>query len=447
MTETPQTAAEQMALFTGEPQFETFSQMQKFLATTEMAPAAQPFDFAEGAPMRLPVAYDFEGERRSLHALLGGTHTAALLVLKDGAVRYENYWLTGGRRVQWLSMSVAKSFVSALVGIAEAEGLIASLEDPITRYAPGLANTAYDGVRIKDVLQMSSGARWNEDYNDPTSEIFRLSEAMGGRGSFDTFMTGMVRQRQPGTLCMYKSADTQALGMLVSGATGRSLADYMQEKLCAPLGMESPSYWIVDSLGREMAYAGLLMTARDFARIGELYRLGGVCAGRQVVPAAYVTASVTPDAPHLLPGAPYVGDHVFGMGYGMATAVFNPRVMRVFGRHGPSCGLGPSHCAGPGPDHVRRALCRLGPDFLGHRCALDSKAQRQLGHHQHRGLTRCGRDLSNCRPRGDLGQWTRGRARHARRVAANSRPFDSPICQRFERWPRAFSLPCGQRCG
>ncbi len=316
MTQAPQTAAEQMALFTGEPQFETFSQMQKFLATAEMAPAAQPFDFAEGAPMRLPVAYDFEGERRSLHALLGGTHTAALLVLKNGAVRYENYWLTGGRRVQWLSMSVAKSFVSALVGIAEAEGLIASLEDPITRYAPGLANTAYDGVRIKDVLQMSSGARWNEDYNDPTSEIFRLSEAMGGRGSFDTFMTGMVRQREPGTLCMYNSADTQALGMLVSGATGRSLADYMQEKLCAPLGMESPSYWIVDSLGREMAYAGLLMTARDFARIGELYRLGGVCAGRQVVPAAYVTASVTPDAPHLLPGAPYVGDHVFGMGYG-----------------------------------------------------------------------------------------------------------------------------------
>jgi CubicO group peptidase (beta-lactamase class C family) len=290
--------------------------MQALVPTVAMQPSSVPYAFPDGPRMRLPTTYTFAGAPRNLHALLGGTHTAALLVLKDGVVRYEDYWFTGGRDVQWLSMSVAKSFVSALVGIALAEGCIASVEEPITRYVPQLADTAYAGVRIKDVLQMSSGVRWNEDYSDPTSEIHRLSEATGGRGSFDTFMSGMVRQRPPGTFCIYNSADTQALGMLVAGATGSSLADYMQTRLCEPLGMESKGYWIVDSRGREMAYAGLLLTARDFARIGELYRTGGVWRGRQIVPADYVAASVTADAPHLQPGAPWVGDHAFGPGYG-----------------------------------------------------------------------------------------------------------------------------------
>jgi len=218
--------------------------------------------------------------------------------------------------VQWMSMSVAKSFISALVGIALSEGAIKSLQDPINRYVPKLAGSAYEGVCIKDVLQMSSGARWNEDYTDPTSEIFGLSAALGAGGSLDDFMSKMVRERTPGTLCMYDSADTQALAMLVAGATGRSITDYMQEKLYEPLGMESPGYWITDSVGREMAFAGLLLTARDFAKLGELYRNGGKWNGRQIVPSEYVAASVKADAPHLMPGRPMVGDHALGPGYG-----------------------------------------------------------------------------------------------------------------------------------
>ncbi len=311
-----ETVVETMALFSGEPQYHNFSRMQELLPTVAMLPSSTPYALPDGPRMRLPTTYAFGGASRNLHALLGGTHTAALLVLKDGIVRYEDYWLSGGRAVHWLSMSVAKSFVSALVGIAMAEGAIESLDAPITRYVPELLNTAYDGVRIKDVLQMSSGMRWNEDYSDPSSEIHRLSEATGGRGSFDTFMAGMVRERRPGTFCIYNSADTQALGMLVAGASGSSLADYMQTRLCEPLGMESKGYWMIDSKGREMAYAGLLLTARDFARIGELYRNGGVLQGRQIVPADYVAASVTADAPHLQPGTPWVGDHAFGPGYG-----------------------------------------------------------------------------------------------------------------------------------
>lgn len=269
---TNESVIEQAALFSGVPQYDNFARMQHNNAVSNMVPSMQPFDFAEGARISLPTTYEFEGDTRNLHMLLGGTHTSALLVLKQGVVRYEQYWLTGGREVQWISMSVAKSFVSAHVGIAMSEGHIASTEEPIDKYATGLKGSAYEGVRIKDVLQMSSGARWNEDYSDKDSEIFRLSEATGPGGSFDKFMASMPRDTEPGTRCMYNSADTQALGMLVAGATGVSLTEYMQAKLYTPLGMESSGHWMVDSVGRELAYAGLLMTARDFAKLGELYR-------------------------------------------------------------------------------------------------------------------------------------------------------------------------------
>ncbi|MCB1646437.1 MAG: serine hydrolase [Pseudomonadales bacterium] len=307
---------EKASLFNGEPQYENFCSVQTQNTMSEMAPAWHPYDFPTGQSIHLPTSYEFGGSKRNLHALLGATHTSALLVLHRGEVRYEKYWLTGGRDIQWISMSVAKSFVSALVGIAVSEGFINSVNDPISDYVPMLKGSAYDGVSIKNVLQMSSGARWNEDYSDPESEIFRLSEATGPGGSFDVFMATMPRETEPGTRCMYNSADTQALGMLVAEATGKSLTAYMQEKLYTPLGMESTGYWVTDSCGREMAYAGLLMTARDFAKLGELYRNQGMWAGQALVPSDYVEQSVRADAPHLQSGGPVVGDHPLGPGYG-----------------------------------------------------------------------------------------------------------------------------------
>ena len=316
MTDTVKNQVQERRLFSGRPQYENFASLQRTAAVKELRPSPQPFDFPAGSTIELPTTYDHEGVSKRLQKLLDDTHTSALFVLKDGVVRFERYWLTGGRGVQWISMSVAKSFISAMVGIAKSEGLIRNLEDPITDYTPKLLGTAYDSVRIKDVLQMSSGARWNEDYTDPNSEIGRMSAALAAGGSYDEFMTTMVRETAPGTLCQYDSADTQALGMLLTAATGRSITEYMQEKLTDPLGMESAGYWLVDSKGMEMAFAGLLMTARDFAKLGEMYRNGGVWGGRQIVPADYVAASIRSDAPHLAPGKPLVGGHAFPLGYG-----------------------------------------------------------------------------------------------------------------------------------
>lgn len=305
-----------LTLFDGKPKYEAFCQMQHLVNVSQMAPSTKPFMFGDAPRIKLPQTYDHFGMQKSLQSLLDDTHTSALLVLEKGQVCYENYWLTGGREVQWLSMSVAKSFISALVGIAISEGKISHLDDPISDYVEGLRNSAYDGVSIKQVLQMSSGARWREDYADPESEISRMSLAFAPGGSLDSFMSTMVREYPPGTVCQYSSGDTQALGMLLRAATGDTVANYMQEKLCEPLGMESPGYWVTDSQGVEAAFAGTLLTARDFARIGELYRMGGAWGGKQIVPAAYVAESISSDSSHLAPGQPFVGGHRFPLGYG-----------------------------------------------------------------------------------------------------------------------------------
>ncbi|QSE88139.1 serine hydrolase [Rhodococcus pseudokoreensis] len=305
-----------MGLFTGAPQHENFCRLSSLLPSSTLAPSSTPHEWPQGAPIELPMSYEYAGATRSLEQFFVDTDTAALLVLENGAVRYERYALTGGPDVPWISMSVAKSFISTLIGIAIADGNIGSIDEPISDYVPVNPGSAYDGVSIKNVLQMSSGAGWNEDYSDTTSDIFQLNAAMAGVGTLDDFVAGMVRENRPGTVCRYNSGDTQALGALLARATNRSITDYMQEKLYEPLGMTSPGYWLVDAAGREVAFAGLNMTARDFAKLGELYRNGGVWHGNQIVPEPWVRASITPDAPHLRPGQPIVGTHHFELGYG-----------------------------------------------------------------------------------------------------------------------------------
>jgi len=282
-----------LGFFANIPQASTFANIKNILDVREMPASTNPQRWLEGDTIDLPEHFmGHDGVERSTATFLADSETSALLVLKNGAVRYERYWLTAGPDTQWLSMSVAKSWISALVGIAVADGHIASIDESISAYIDVDPGSAYDGVSISDVLQMSSGARWNEDYGDPTSDAQRLGSATAHPdGSLERFVAAMARESEPGTVCQYNSADTQALGQLLVKATGRSIADYMHETLVEPLGFEQPAYWVLDPQGMEVAFAGVNMTARDFARLGELYRLGGTWNGTQLVPAEWVVDS------------------------------------------------------------------------------------------------------------------------------------------------------------
>ena len=306
-----------LGLFTGIAQHENFCRIDELVSSRAMTPSSNPRPWPQGSSEELVESFEFDGTARNTAAFLVDTDTAALLVLKDGVVRHESYYLTGGQDVRWISMSVAKSFTSALVGIAVQEGLITSIEDPISNYIRVEPGSAYDGVSIRSVLQMSSGARWHEDYSDPTSDVARIGAACAGAdGGLDNFIATMSRDVPPDTLCRYNSADTQALAALLRSVTGQSLSEFMQSRLVEPLGFTNPSAWLVDPLGVELGFGGLAVTARDYARIGELYRNGGRVDDLQVVDAEWVQASVTASAPHLQSGKVVVGGITTSEGYG-----------------------------------------------------------------------------------------------------------------------------------
>lgn len=263
----------------------------------------------------LPESFVFEGKSHNVRELIERTGTTGLVVIKGNRILHESYYLGNTASSKAISWSVGKSFVSALVGHAVQEGRIASIQDPVTRYLPELKECGYNGVPIKDLLNMSSGIRFNEDYGDFNSDINRMGRTLALRTSMKDFILTLKSERPPGQFRHYVSMDAQVLGMLVAKVTGKSLSQYLEEKIWQQAGMESDAYWLVDSTGMELAFGTLNVTLRDFARFGVIYRNGGKSMGRQIVPAAWVTASVTPDAPHLKPGKNPLASTLFGYGY------------------------------------------------------------------------------------------------------------------------------------
>ncbi len=302
-------------LFSGEEQYENLNRFYKFIDSSTLSSSSNPLNFKSSKTISLPSSFNFNDAVIGTEDFLQRTDTSALLILQNGRIQFEKYWLTGGENVQWMSMSVAKSFISALVGIAIRDGHINNIEEAISDYVPELKNSPYNNVRIKDVLQMSSGASWNEDYSDPESDINRWAKIFALGGSFDEFIQTLSDDFKPGTRNRYNSMDTQALGMLVNRATGKTITNYMTEMLWHPMGASNEGYWLLDSEGMEMAFAGLNITARDYAKFGELYRLDGKLNGQQIVPKSWVKDSITPDGPHLTPGDNPLSDYPLGYGY------------------------------------------------------------------------------------------------------------------------------------
>ena len=302
------------SLFSGKEQFQNLNRVHTLFPKTTVLPSSNPLLFQLDEPKELPTKFIFEGKQVNVDEYLLRTDTAALLIIQNGKIKYENYWLTGGPDEHWFSFSMAKSFISALIGIAIHQKYINSIEDKITFYVPQLKNSAYDNVRIKDILQMSSGASWNEDYGDPNSDINRSARIFAIGGSLDEFTSSLEKELEPGSFNRYNSTDTQALGMLLREATGASITEYMQKMLWEPIGAEKNGYWIVDSENMEMAYAGFMATARDYAKLGELYRLKGNLNNKQIIPSEWIELSTKPDGPHLLPGDNPLSD--FPLGYG-----------------------------------------------------------------------------------------------------------------------------------
>lgn len=224
-------------------------------------------------------------------------NVTALVVLKDGQLVHESYYLGTGPEDLRISWSVAKSFLSALFGVVLAEGKIASLDDPVTKYAPSLAGSAYDGVSIHDVLTMSSGVGFNEDYMDFWSDINRMGRVLALGGTMDGFAADMKdRAAEPGSRMHYVSIDTHVLGMVIRGATGEDIPELLERHILFPMGLEAAPYYLTDGEGVSFVLGGLNVTTRDYARFGQMMLQGGQWQGRQIVPRDWAMASTRPQA-------------------------------------------------------------------------------------------------------------------------------------------------------
>jgi CubicO group peptidase (beta-lactamase class C family) len=250
-------------------------------------------------PPLTAVHYRFRGKALGLSEFMTRNRVSGLLVLKDGQVRLERYALGNTDKSRWTSFSVGKSIVSTLVGAALKDGAIAGIEDPVTRYLPQLRGSAYDGVTVRNLLQMSSGVKWNEDYRDPGSDIGRMLECTVDEkpGCIIDFMSKLPRAAPPGSVFNYNSGETHLLGLVVSAATHKTLSDYLSEKIWSRFGMESDGYWVLESKnGAEMAAGSLAMTLRDYGRFGEFIRTGGIAGGQHILPAGWIAEATQPRA-------------------------------------------------------------------------------------------------------------------------------------------------------
>lgn len=301
-------------LFDEEDIVHNFQHMDEIFPTHRIAAGGSVLHF-ERKDYTLPHNFEHDGRTYDTEKFLAETRTTGLLVMHRDRILIERYahgHSETGRHIAW---SVSKSILSALFGIAIEEGHIGDIEEPVTNYLPELVGSGYDGVRIKDVLQMSSGVGFDENYGDPNSDINRMGRELAMGGTLLEFATTLERARPPGTLQHYVSIDTQVLGTILVRATGQSLADFTTEKLWRPIGMEQDAYWMVDGSGMEMAFGGLNASLRDFARFGRLYLNQGRWEGKQIIPEAWVKASITPDAPHLRVGPKLGSDNLMGYGF------------------------------------------------------------------------------------------------------------------------------------
>ena len=192
---------------------------------------------------------------------------------------------------------VAKSISSTLVGVAIKDGYIKSIDDPVTRYLPDLAGGAYDGVSVRNLLQMASGAKWDETYTDPRSDRRHMLELQleGKPGTVVAMMSKLPRAHEPGTAWNYSTGETHLVGALVQAAVGKPVSVYLSEKIWSKLGMEQDATWWVESPnGLEVGGSGFSATLRDYARFGQFVLNKGVIDGESVVPDGWFEQAGSP---------------------------------------------------------------------------------------------------------------------------------------------------------
>ncbi|APW39929.1 serine hydrolase [Rhodoferax koreense] len=267
----------------------SYSAMDSLAGSCSLAPAAQPLALPKAAS-EPSFRYRFGARTLSLDDYMEHQRAMAVLVLKDGEIVAERYNYGREPGMRMLSNSMAKTVVALAMGKALEEGLVRSLDDTAATYAKELAGTLYGETRIVNLLRMASGARYVEDYT-PTDDRARFNAARRRAGIVEALRGVTERTDAEGSRFNYSGAQTDVLGLVLRHATGRSLCDYVAEKIWQPLGAEAEAKWLLNPTDHmEQAQGGFNATVRDYARLGWLLANDGQAQGRAVLTRDYLLA-------------------------------------------------------------------------------------------------------------------------------------------------------------
>jgi CubicO group peptidase (beta-lactamase class C family) len=285
--------------WTPQQQLERYPAIEKTYKTTTIRKGTKVLDLPK-ADKQIDPKVTIGGKSQSLDDVMKANRISGVIALKDGKILLEKYALGRTPDQRWTTFSVAKSVTSTLIGAAVKDGYIRSIYEPVTYYVPELKGTAYDGVSIRQLMTMTSGVKWNEDYANPKSDVAQAGAAAydGVNNPIVKYMATLKRDVPAGSKFVYKTGETDLAGFVLYRAlAGKSLAAYASEKLWAPFGMEQDAVWMVDKAGLERGGCCISATLRDYARIG-LFMLGdGKADGMQVLPEGWVAEATANHAP------------------------------------------------------------------------------------------------------------------------------------------------------
>jgi CubicO group peptidase (beta-lactamase class C family) len=284
-----------LLFWTPEQQSAGYRSMEKFYQVVTVKRGSKVHPLRKAAKQLSPT-WDHEGRHWTVDSYMSANRTSGVIVLQDGKIVLERYGLDRTPQERWTSFSVAKSLTSTLVGAAIQDGKIKGPDDKVTDYVPELKGSAYEGVTVRQLLMMSSGVKWNEDYTDPKSDVAQagFTGSEPGMDPLVSYMRHLPRDAEPGTKWHYDTGETDMVGIMVSNAVGKSLSQYLSEKVWTTYGMEQDAVWMVDASGKqERGGCCISMTLRDYARVGQFILDGGTARGRHVVPSWWVAQATT----------------------------------------------------------------------------------------------------------------------------------------------------------
>jgi CubicO group peptidase (beta-lactamase class C family) len=321
-------------------QAEGFLHWDRIFATRRI-PRGERVSKFKRAARELDVRFLDQGRSCGIDDLMRDEHLSGLLVVRDGEILLERYALGLSPERRWQSSSMVKSLASSLVGAALHDGIIGSLDDRMTKFLPDFTGTAYEGVTIRHLLNMTGGIDWTEDYEDLNSDVARhyikpIAERQPGY--IARYLKTLKRIDPPGTQFYYNTGDTFLLSLVLAKATGRTVADYCAEKIWGPAGMEQDGYFMLESDdGQEITGSCCGASLRDYGRFGELMRNDGVTAdGVRVLPKGWTAEATAPSAPNFhkdIGARPRLDTSAF-TGYGYLWWVHHPGSFMALGAYG-----------------------------------------------------------------------------------------------------------------